>query len=181
MPDEDDRDPPEPIAPSAGASSAGVDDVFPLVTDLGQHLLDWSWEGTVGLEDKIERVAGGYDQEVVTLVGAESAIIQMDSREAILKGLPGIPPLAALSRLKAWLLDVEAGQYTPATAREHLREVAATSGVYPPLLRIFGVMMLSFGFAVSIVGTWEACIVAFLTGVASGIFLLVAERSIQPA
>jgi uncharacterized membrane protein YjjP (DUF1212 family) len=166
-----------PSAPDA--SSPGVDDVFPLVSDLGQHLLDWSWEGTIGIEDKIERVAGAYDQEVVTLVGAESVIIQMGPREAFLKGLPGIPPLAALPRLKAWLLDVEAGKFIPAVARDKLKDVAATSGIYPPLLRIFGVMMLSFGFAIDIVGTWEACIVAFLTGIASGIFLLQSERSVQ--
>ena len=57
-----------------------ADAVFPLVRDLGQLLLNWSWEGTLGLEDKIERVAGAYGQKVVSLITAESAIIHMGSR-----------------------------------------------------------------------------------------------------
>jgi hypothetical protein len=87
-----------------------IDDVFPLVTDLGQLVLDRSWEGTVGLEDKIDRTAKAYDQDVTTLVGAETAIIQMGDRDSFLKAFPGIPPLAALGRLKTWLLDVEGGR-----------------------------------------------------------------------
>jgi uncharacterized membrane protein YjjP (DUF1212 family) len=156
-----------------------IDDVFPLVTDLGQLLLDWSWEGTVGLEDKIDRTAQAYGQDVTTLIGAESAIIQMGDRDSFLKALPGIPPLAALPRLKSWLLDVEGGKLAPAAARDYLKDVAATGPVYSPLLRIFGVMALSFGFSIDIVGTWEAGIVAFLTGIISGFFLLQADRSLN--
>jgi uncharacterized membrane protein YjjP (DUF1212 family) len=156
-----------------------IGEVFPLVTDLGQLLLDWSWEGTVGLEDKIDRTARAYDQDVTTLIGAETAIIQMGDRDSFLKALPGIPPLAALPRLKSWLLDVEGGKLAPGAAREQLRDVAATGPVYSPLLRIFGVMALSFGFSIDIVGTWEACIVAFLTGIISGFFLLQADRSLN--
>jgi hypothetical protein len=84
--------------------------VFPLVADLGQVLLDWSWEGTVGIDDKINRTARAYDQDVTTLIGPETAIIQMGERDSFLKALPGIPPLAALNRLKTWLLDVEGRQ-----------------------------------------------------------------------
>jgi uncharacterized membrane protein YjjP (DUF1212 family) len=154
----------------------GVDEVFPLVSDLGQLLLNWSWQGTLGIEEEIERVAGAYDQEVVSLVTAESAVIQMGSRDAFLKGLPGIPPLAALPSLKSLLIDVEAGKLIPEVAREKLKQVAEIGSVYSPLLRIFGVMLLSFGFAIDIVGTLEAVIVAFLTGIISGFFLLQAER-----
>jgi uncharacterized membrane protein YjjB (DUF3815 family) len=103
----------------------------------------------------------------------------MGDRDSFLKALPGIPPLAALPRLKSWLLGVEGGELAPGAAREQLRDVAATSAVYSPLLRIFGVMALSFGFSIDIVGTWEACIVAFLTGIISGFFLLQADRSLN--
>jgi uncharacterized membrane protein YjjP (DUF1212 family) len=161
----------------AGAAAAEADEVFGLVGDLAQTLLDWSWEGTVGVDDKIQRVAGSYDHDVETLVGAETAIIQMGDRQALLKGVPGIPPLAALPRMKDWVRDVEAHDLTPVAAREKLRDISATGHIYPPLLRIFGVMMLSFAFAIDIVGTWEACVVAFVTGIASGIFFLLAERS----
>ncbi len=156
-----------------------IDDVFPLVTDLGQLLLDWSWEGTVGLEDKIDRTAKAYGQDVTTLIGAETAIIQMGDRDSFLKAFPGIPPLAALNRFKTWLLDVEVGKLTPGTARDRLQDIAATGPVYSPLLRIFGVMALSFGFAIDIVGTWEGCIVAFFTGIISGFFLLQSDRSLN--
>jgi uncharacterized membrane protein YjjP (DUF1212 family) len=160
----------------SNVQSPGVDEVFPLVSDLGQLLLNWSWEGTLGIEDKIERVAGAYDQEVVTLVTAESAAIQMGSRDAFLKGLPGIPPLAALPSLKSLLIDIEAGKFIPEVAREKLKQVAEIGSVYSPPLRVFGVMLLSFGFAIDIVGTLEAVIVGFLTGIISGIFLLQAEK-----
>lgn len=175
--------PDEPI-PDIDASGAvgqgpGVDEVFPLAADLGQLLLDWSWEGTIGLEAKIERVAAAYDQEVVSLVTAETAVVQMGSRSAFLKSLPGIPPFASLSALKSLLIEIEAGKFTPAEARDKLKEVAHAPPVYARLLRIFGVMLLSFGFAVDIVGTWEASVVAFITGAISGIFLLQAEKSVH--
>lgn len=156
-----------------------VDEVFSLVSDLGQLLLNWSWEGTLGLEDKIERVAGAYNQEIVSLVTAESAVVQMGSREAFLKALPGIPPLAALPGLKQLLIKIEGGKLRPDAARQVLKQVAETESVYSPLLRIIGVMMLSFGFAIDIVGTWEACVVAFLTGIISGIFLLQADKGLH--
>jgi hypothetical protein len=54
MPDENLPDTGASEPPATGAPPAGVDEVFPLVSDLGQTLLDWSWEGTVGLEDKID-------------------------------------------------------------------------------------------------------------------------------
>jgi uncharacterized membrane protein YjjP (DUF1212 family) len=170
----------QPETGTAGSSGArSVDEVFPLITELSQHLLDWSWEGTLGLEDKIEDAAEAYGQKVVTLVTAESAIIQMGSRDAFLKSLPGIPPLAALPSLKDWLREVKAGKLGVSAAREKLKEVAEIGPVYSPLLRVFGVMMLSFAFAIDIVGTWEACIVGFLTGIISGIFLLQAERGVH--
>jgi uncharacterized membrane protein YjjB (DUF3815 family) len=40
-------------------------------------------------------------------------------------------------------------------------------------------MVLSFAFAIDIVGSWEACVVAFLTGAISGLFLLQSERGTQ--
>ena len=124
---------PDNDVPSTGSGSdaasheqPSIDEVFPLVTDLGQLLLDWSWEGTVGLEDKIDRTAKAYGHDVTTLIGAESAVIQMGDRDSFLKALPGIPPLAALPRLKSWLLGVEGGELAAGAAREQLHDIAAT-------------------------------------------------------
>lgn len=167
------------FANNTNNQAVDIDEVFPLVNDLGQLLLNWSWEGTLGLETKIERVAAAYDQEVVSIVTAESAVVQMGSRQAFLKALPGIPPLAALPSLKELLINIEAGKLRPEAARQALKQVGDTKEVYSPLLRIFGVMMLSFGFAIDIVGTWEACVVAFLTGIIAGIFLLQAEKGVH--
>lgn len=165
--------------PESKEQAPGIDAVFPLVRDLGQLLLNWSWEGTEGLNDKIKRVARAYGQEVVSLISAEAAIIQMGSRNAFLKGLPGIPRLAALSSLKSWLIEVEGGKLMPEAARKKLKEIAETGPIYSPPLVILGVMLLSFGFAIDIVGTWEACIVAFFTGIISGIFFLQSGRGIN--
>jgi hypothetical protein len=64
-------------APAEGNKSE--EQVFGLAVDLARTLLGWSWEGTLGLEDKITRVVnvyrGGFDdknEKLETVIGAET-------------------------------------------------------------------------------------------------------------
>ncbi len=153
-----------------------------LLIELAHLLLEWSWEGTLGLEETLRRVAHVYDRPVQATFSADSAIITIGDRVELVNAAPAIPPLAALSRVDAWLGEVEAGKVaSPAEARRRLREIAKSPGVYSPPLRVLGVVLLSMAFAVDIVGTWEGVWVAGVTGIISGLFLVFSETSAKRA
>lgn len=154
------------------------DDVFKLLVDLAQALLGWSWEGSFEIKSRVKSVAKTYDKEIEILVGVEAVILQMDGRQALLSSFPGFPPLAALPKLKEWFLAVADHKLTPVEAREKFHDVTSTADVIPWYLRIFGVMVLGFAFAIDIVGTWEGCIVGLVTGILAGIVFVWADRSL---
>ncbi len=160
---------------------ADLAEVFALVRDLTRVLLNWSWEGIVGLEDKVKRVARAYGHDAQIIMSADSAIVRVGDREALHTGFPGIPPLAALPPLKTLMLDIEAGSLTPTEARSRLGDISNIKEVYPGLLRVLGVSMMSFGFAIDIIGTWEACVVGVLTGILAGLLFLWSERGLGNA
>lgn len=153
--------------------------VFDLIQDLTQTLLKWSWEGVLGIENRIQGVARAYGHEAQVVMSAEAAEVRIGSRAALLTGFPGIPPLAALPKLKALLKEVANGAIDPVEARIQLGKISETRGVYSGWLRILGVSLISFGFSIDIIGTWEACIVGLLTGLIAGCFLLWSERSLR--
>lgn len=154
-----------------------TDEVFGLLKDLTQTLLNWSWEGVLGLERHVTRTAKAYGYEAQVVMSAEAAVVHMGAHTALLTGFPGIPPLAALPKLKSLMSDIASGTVDPTSARQRLADVAATKDVYSAGLRILGVSLISFGFSIDIIGTWEACIVGLLTGLVAGWFFLWAERS----
>jgi uncharacterized membrane protein YjjB (DUF3815 family) len=107
--------------------------------------------------------------------------VRVGNQEALLTGFPGIPPLAALPPLKTLILDIEAGSVMPTEARSRLGDISDIKDVYPGLLRVLGVSMMSFGFAIDIIGTWEACMVGVLTGILAGLLFLWSERGLGNA
>ena len=165
------------VGPKDMQTEHDADDVFELIKDLTQTLLNWSWEGVVGLENHVRQAAQAYGYEAQVVMSAEAAVVHMGERNVLLTGFPGIPPLAALPELKSLMLDISGGTLDPVTARQRLAEISATKGVHAPILRILGVSMISFGFSIDIIGTWEACLVGLLTGLIAGWFFLWAERS----
>jgi hypothetical protein len=62
---------------------ADLAEVFALVRDLTRVLLNWSWEGIVGLEDKVKRVARAYGHDAQIVMSADSAIVRVGDREAL--------------------------------------------------------------------------------------------------
>jgi uncharacterized membrane protein YjjB (DUF3815 family) len=160
--------------------TSDADEVFGTIVDLVKTLLGWSWEGTLGIDERAASVASAYSKingdELETLVGAESAIIKMGKRFEIIKSLPSFPPLAALSELKAWLLSVEAGELTPREARIAFKEkVTSIEGIYHPLIRVLGVIILDIGLAIDLVGNWEGVVVTIVLSVVTGCCWLASE------
>lgn len=160
----------------SGSEQPEADEVFALVTEVGQTFLEWSWEGTVGAEESIEGIGRAYGQNVTVIVTAETAAVQVGDKTAFLKAFPGFPPLAALPALKDWMIDVRQHRLTVSAARERLRSIRHVQPPYPQVIRILGSMLMSFAFAVDLVGTWQGCIVGLLTGIISGAVLLLSDR-----
>ena len=59
----------------------------------------------------------------------------------------------------------------PAAARDRLRQIRGAGPLYPSFLRALGTMLLSFAFAIDILGTWQACLVALATGAIARVVL----------
>ena len=157
---------------------AELNEVLALEKDLAGLLLDWSWEGTVGFEERLEKVAAAYGYEDATaVVDAQSAFVQIEGRQVIAKcSIPDIPPLAALPKVKLLFLDIFGGKLTPTEAQDQIRSIRESPAVYPFLLRLLGTILLAIGFSVDVVGTWEGMVVAALTAIPAGLCMLTAGR-----
>jgi len=154
-------------------------DLRALLCDLSARLLAWSWEGVVGYEAMVQQVATsyGYDDATV-LMEAQSAWIQVDGESTLVKvEIPGVPPLAYTHDLKCLLADIYDGKLSVAEARAAVAELGARRAPNAPLVVWLGVIVLSMGFAVDCVGTWEGVAYAALTAMATGICFIAADRS----
>lgn len=99
----------------------------------------------------------GYDDTTV-IMEAQSAMIKLDSEGEITfakGGIPGFPPMAYTQELKDMLADIYAGKLSVSPARKALKRLGDKEPLYPPFLNWLGVVIVSIGFAVDIVGTWE--------------------------
>lgn len=153
-------------------------EVLDLLCELCQLLLNWSWEGVVGYEEMVEGVGHiyGYD-DILVIMEAQSATIELDGQVRILKGgIPGIPPLAFTQDLKCLLADINDGQLSVLKAHRALRKLGDKEPPYPPFLVWLGVVIVSIGFAVDVVGTWEGLLWAGFAGILTGLVFLAADR-----
>jgi uncharacterized membrane protein YjjP (DUF1212 family)/uncharacterized membrane protein YjjB (DUF3815 family) len=159
---------------------ADADQVRALLCELSQQLLAWSWEGVVGYEEMVERVGRtyGYDDTTV-IMEAQSAMIKLEpeGRGTFVKGgIPGFPPMAYTQDLKNMLADIYAGKLSVPEARTALKSLHDKEPPYPPFLNWLGVVIVSIGFAVDVVGTWEGLLWAGITGMATGLAFVAADR-----
>jgi uncharacterized membrane protein YjjP (DUF1212 family)/uncharacterized membrane protein YjjB (DUF3815 family) len=160
------------------ARKADAAEVQALLCELSQQLLAWSWEGVVGYEEIVERVGRtyGYDDTTV-MMEAQSATIKLDGQTTFVKGgIPGFPPMAYTQDLKNMLADVYAGKVSVADARKALQTLHDKEPPYSPFLVWLGVVIVSVGFAVDVVGTWEGMLWAGITGMATGLAFVAADR-----
>jgi uncharacterized membrane protein YjjP (DUF1212 family)/uncharacterized membrane protein YjjB (DUF3815 family) len=165
---------------SSARVKADPAEVRALLRELSQLLLKWSWEGVAGYEEMVERVGRtyGYDDTTV-LMEAQSAMIKLEpeGRGTFVKGgIPGFPPMAYTQTLKDMLADIYAGKLSVTEARKAIEGLSAKEPPYGPFLVWLGVVIVSIGFAVDIVGTWEGLLWAGITGMATGLAFLAADR-----
>jgi uncharacterized membrane protein YjjP (DUF1212 family) len=155
-----------------------VKEVLPLLCELSQQLLDWSWEGVAGYEEIVERVGRTYGYEDTTVnMEAQLATIKIGEHATFVKGgIPGFPPMAHTQNLKNLLADIYEDKLSLAEARKALKGIHEQKPPYPLILVWLGVVIISIGFAVDIVGTWEGMFWAGITGVATGLAFIAADR-----
>lgn len=159
---------------------ANADDVRALLRELSQQLLAWSWEGVVGYEEMVERVGRTYGYEDTTVaMEAQLAMIKLEPDEEmtfVKGGIPGFPPMAYTQTLKDLLADIYSGKLSVAEARKSLKALHDKEPPYPPILNWLGVVIVSIGFAVDVVGTWEGMLWAGVTGIATGLAFVAADH-----
>lgn len=166
--------------PTPPESRADAHEVRALLRELSQQLLAWSWEGVVGYEDMVERVGRtfGYPNTTV-IMEAQAATMKLDLDDEmtfVKGGIPGFPPMAYTQDLKNLLADIYAGKLSASDARAALRVIRDKEPPYPPFLNWLGVVIVSMGFAVDVVGTWEGVVWAAITGTATGLAFVAADR-----
>jgi uncharacterized membrane protein YjjP (DUF1212 family)/uncharacterized membrane protein YjjB (DUF3815 family) len=168
----------------SGASETGpkanANEVRSLLRELSQQLLAWSWEGVAGYEEMVERVGRTYGYEGTTVaMEAQLAMIKLEPDEEmtfVKGGIPGLPPMAYTQTLKDLLADIYARKLSVAEARSALEALHKKEPPYPPFLNWLGVVVVSIGFAVDVVGTWEGMLWAGITGMATGLAFVAADR-----
>ena len=82
----------QPVKPKD--QKADTEEVLDLLRDFAALLLEWSWEGTIGFEDELEKVGATYGfGDTTAIVSSQSAIIQMEGRQGnrLYRGIAGVP------------------------------------------------------------------------------------------
>jgi uncharacterized membrane protein YjjP (DUF1212 family) len=155
-------------------------EVEALLSELSQQLLAWSWEGVVSYEEIVERVGRTYGYpETTVIMEAQAAFIKLhpDHHGTFVKsGIPGLPPLAHTQDLKNLLADIFERRLPVQEARTALAAIGRKPKPYSPVLNWLGVVIVSIGFAVDVVGTWEGLFWAGITGMAAGLAFVAADR-----
>lgn len=159
-------------------TKADKTEVRDLLRDLSRLLLNWSWEGVVGYEEMVERVGRAYGWDDTTvMMEAQCATIELDGKTTFVKGgIPAIPPLAYTQNLKDLLAEIHVGKLSVTEAHKAVEDLAHREPPYGPFLVWLGVVIVSIGFAVDVVGTWEGLLWAGITGMATGVAFLAADR-----
>jgi uncharacterized membrane protein YjjP (DUF1212 family)/uncharacterized membrane protein YjjB (DUF3815 family) len=157
---------------------ANEKEVLDLLCQLSQQLLDWSWEGVAGYEEIVERVGRTYGYENTTVnMEAQLATIKIGELSTFVKGgIPGFPPMAHTQNLKDLLADIFDGKLTVSEASKALKDIHDLKPPYSPPMVWLGVIIISIGFAVDVVGTWEGLFWAGITGIATGLAFIAADK-----
>lgn len=153
---------------------APSEELMLLLEDQAATLLDWSWEGTMHFEEQLEKVGESYGyKDTLAVVNSQSAVVQVSNQQVIAKcGIPDVPPLFKVPKLKKWYHNVIQGKFNPEQARKELNSIKEAPDLYSGILRLLGVVLLAVAFSFDVVGTWEGIYVAAITGIPAGICLL---------
>jgi len=145
-------------------------DVFELLCSIATIALNWSWEGTVGMEEQVEVVGAAYGYDNVTSIfSAQSAQLKMGDQQTIIKGgIPGIPPLFALAKAKKIMNEIITHKLSAREATRQVNQLSNAPSLYKRAFVILGVVLLSAMFSIDVVGNWEGVVVAAITGIVAG-------------
>jgi uncharacterized membrane protein YjjP (DUF1212 family) len=160
-----------------GDRGAPATEVPALVARLAELLVAGGYEGTLGSEQRLRRVAAAYGRRAEVAVQAESAVISVDGATRVVSRAPELPQLDRVTAFKGWLAEVESGRVPVREARDRLEVIAALPAPYPPWLRVLGVVLFSVGFGVSIQPTWQEVWITTVLGVVVGLVMVGVQRA----
>ncbi|MEV0649290.1 threonine/serine exporter family protein [Phytomonospora sp. NPDC050363] len=146
-------------------------DLFPLLADLVRTLLHGSYEGTYTCETLVREVAATYGHTVDVTFLADSAILTLGERTASFSATPDVPPLDRISRLKRVLIGIHDGSLTPGEARARIVADAERPPRWRRPWQVFGLVLFSVGFGISIQPSWQQVIVCTVTGLLVGLLV----------
>ena len=157
---------------------ANAEELMNFLCNFSELLLSWSWEGVSGYEEIIKRVSRVYGHDEIKVnFEAQIANIQLgDKSDFVTVGIPAIPALAHTQLLKDFVCDIEEGKLTLAEANKNLDKIQNKKNPYPPILVWLGVVIISVGFAVDVVGTWQGLLWAGITATATGLVFLAPDK-----
>ena len=157
---------------------ANAEELMNFLCKFSELLLSWSWEGVSGYEEIIKRISRVYGHDEIKVnFEAQLANIQLgDKSDFVTVGIPAIPPLAHTQLLKDFVSDIEEGKLTLAEANNNLDKIQNKKNPYPPILVWLGVVIISVGFAVDVVGTWQGLLWAGITATATGLVFLAPDK-----
>lgn len=158
--------------------AANAEELMNFLCKFSELLLSWSWEGVSGYEEIIKRISSVYGHDEIKVnFEAQIANIQLgDTSDFVTVGIPAIPALAHTQLLKDFVCDIEEGKLTLAEANKNLDKIQNKKNPYPPILVWLGVVIISVGFAVDVVGTWQGLLWAGITATATGLVFLAPDK-----
>ena len=155
-----------------------VKELMAFLCKFSELLLSWSWEGVSGYEELIKKVGCVYGHKNIKVnFEVQLANIQIgDESDFVTVGIPAIPPLAHTQILKDFVSDIFEGKLSLAEADKKLDKIQTKKDPYPPYLVWLGVVIISIGFAVDVVGTWQGLLWAGITAMATGLVFLAPNK-----
>jgi uncharacterized membrane protein YjjP (DUF1212 family) len=164
---------PVPTRPEQPPGPRG--DAADLIASLADLLLRWSYEGTVGAERVVRRVADRYGVPVDVAFLPDAAILTVDGRTVVRSAAPTVPPLNQVSAVKRLLDAIDRGAVPAEEVARRLTDVRRLPPAFGPAWRVLGLVLFSVGFGVSIQATWQEAVASAVLGLVVGVLVVLAE------
>jgi uncharacterized membrane protein YjjP (DUF1212 family) len=161
--------------PSRPNTSSPDPAAFGLLSGLTDLLLCWSYEGTVGAERIVTRVAARYGLRADVTFLPDTAILTVGERTVVRAAEPTVPPLHQVSELKRLLAGIDAGELTAGEATLRLAELRRRPPIFGRGWRVVGLMLFAVGFGISVQATWQEVLASAVLGLGVGLLVVASE------